>query len=90
VVGDPRQILDPDRLEFLDLIGAHLFTLDPSIPGALRDVDEALSAWLVEHGLEAVISRPDFYAFGGVPHLSQLPELIDDLRQQLLLTTIVA
>jgi hypothetical protein len=89
-VGDPQQLLDHDRLEFLDLIGAHLFTLDSSIPGALRDVDGALSGWLVEHRLVAVISRPDFYAFGGVPHLSQLPELIDDLRQQLLLTTIVA
>jgi len=89
-VGDPRQLLDHDHLEFLDHIGAHLFTLDPSIPGALRDVDGALLGWLTSYRLEAVISRPDFYAFGGVPYVSQLPELIDDLRKQLLLTTIVA
>ena len=82
-VGDPQQLLSRDLLEFLSQIGAHVLTLDSSISGSIRDVDGALSGWLRQHGLEAVISRPDFYAFGGVQSITELPILVDDLRTQL-------
>ncbi len=86
LVGDPVQTLGHDRMEFLNQIGAHVLTLDPSVTGALRDADGALSGWLTGHGLQAIISRPDYYAFGGVQSLAELPMLVDDLRDQLILT----
>ena len=81
--GNPRALLDDERLEFLTRIGAKVVTLDPPAPGALRDLDGALTTWLDRHGLEAVISRPDYYAFGGVRRAEELPQLVDELRQAL-------
>ena len=39
-------------------------SLDPAAPGGVRDVDGRLTAWLAEHGVHAVLVRPDFYVFG--------------------------
>ena len=80
VEGDPRAILDDAQLGFLDRIGATITSFDQAVPGAAEDADGRLTGWLSELGLVAVISRPDFYAFGGVPDLAELPALVDELR----------
>jgi 2-polyprenyl-6-methoxyphenol hydroxylase-like FAD-dependent oxidoreductase len=79
--GDPGALLGADRLAFLEAIGATLVSLDGSAPGAVADADGALTRWLDDNGLAAVIARPDFYAFGGVADRSQLPALVDELRE---------
>jgi hypothetical protein len=83
VNGDPYAQLEPAQLAFLEGIGTQIVTLDPAVPGALTDLDGELSEWLTTAGLEAVISRPDYYAFGGVSSSSEIPALVDDLRLQI-------
>lgn len=80
--GDATEALGADRMAFLDLIGTTIVTLDPSMPGAAKDLDGALTSWLADNGLVAALSRPDFYAFGGVGTLADLSDLVDDLRAQ--------
>ncbi|HWH95295.1 MAG TPA: bifunctional 3-(3-hydroxy-phenyl)propionate/3-hydroxycinnamic acid hydroxylase [Baekduia sp.] len=88
--GNPRALLDDERLTFLERIGTQVATLDPEVPGALRDVDGALTSWLGDLGLEAVISRPDYYAFGGVARSEDIVRLVDDLREALGIPTLHA
>jgi hypothetical protein len=77
--GDPRSVLGDDRMRFLagDLRAA-VVSLDE-----VRDIDGALTAWLVDAGAAAVVARPDAYVFGAVQDLTELGSLIDDLRAQL-------
>jgi 2-polyprenyl-6-methoxyphenol hydroxylase-like FAD-dependent oxidoreductase len=81
--GDPFAVLGPDQLAFLDRIGTQIVTLDAAVLGAVTDLDGELSGWLSAAGLQAIISRPDYYAFGGVSSSSELPGLVDDLRDQI-------
>jgi catechol 2,3-dioxygenase-like lactoylglutathione lyase family enzyme len=62
-------------------------SLDPDAPRGVRDVDGRLTAWLSEHGVHAVLVRPDFYVFGSAPSARELPALLKDLRSQLLITS---
>jgi 2-polyprenyl-6-methoxyphenol hydroxylase-like FAD-dependent oxidoreductase/catechol 2,3-dioxygenase-like lactoylglutathione lyase family enzyme len=66
---------------FLDWIGADVVALDE-----LEDLDGRLTGWLDEHGLEAVLIRPDHYVFGAVTAPDSLPALVDELRGQLAIT----
>jgi hypothetical protein len=81
--GDPVAALGPDRMAFLHQLRAAVVRLDPSVPGAAKDLDGALTSWLSDNGLIAALSRPDFYAFGGASTLAELPALVDDLQAQL-------
>ena len=73
--------LPPDHAELLERIGAHAVALDE-----LEDLDGRLTAWLDEHGVEAVVVRPDAYVFGAVEALDDLPALVDHLRTHLTIT----
>lgn len=73
--------LPAPQIRFLKALGAHVVALD-----GLEDLDGRLTAWLDEHGSEAVVIRPDFYVFGAVQTIDQLPALVDDLRSQLSIT----
>ena len=68
-------------VELLERLGACAVALD-----ALEDVDGRLTAWLGEHGVEAVLVRPDAYVFGAVKALDDLPALVDDLCAHLSIT----
>jgi 2-polyprenyl-6-methoxyphenol hydroxylase-like FAD-dependent oxidoreductase len=82
--GDPRAILGPERVAFLDTLGTHLVTLDPSVPSAVADADGLLTAWLGQAGAEAVIVRPDWYVFASAAEAAELPALVDELRGALI------
>ena len=71
----------PRHAELLERIGAHAVALDE-----LEDLDGRLTAWLDEHGVEAVVVRPDAYVFGAVEALDDLPALVDHLRTHLTIT----
>jgi 2-polyprenyl-6-methoxyphenol hydroxylase-like FAD-dependent oxidoreductase len=81
--GDAVATLGPHRMAFLHQLRAAVVALDPSVPGAAKDLDGSLTSWLGDNGLVAALSRPDFYAFGGARSLAELPALVDDLQAQL-------
>jgi hypothetical protein len=71
----------------IDALDVTVASLDPTAPGGVGDLDDRLTAWMTEHGVDAVLVRPDFYVFGCAPSMNALPELLDDLRSQLQLTS---
>jgi 2-polyprenyl-6-methoxyphenol hydroxylase-like FAD-dependent oxidoreductase len=73
--------LSDDHAAFLERIGARAVALD-----GLEDLDGRLTAWLDEHGLDAVLVRPDAYVFGAVQASDDLPALVEDLRAHLFTT----
>jgi hypothetical protein len=73
--------LADDHVAFLEGIGARAVALD-----GLHDLDGHLTAWLDEHGLDAVLVRPDARVFGAVESLDDVPALVDDLRAHLFTT----
>jgi len=85
--GDPMRELDERDRALLDALGAHVVSLDPGAGCGRRDADGRLTGWLREHGAHAVLVRPDFYVFGSVADATELPVLIDDLRNQMPLPT---
>jgi hypothetical protein len=81
--GDPLARLSSEHRALIDALDVTVASLDPAAPGGVGDVDGRLTAWLAEHGVHAVLVRPDFYVFGCAPSANALPELLDDLRSQL-------
>jgi flavoprotein hydroxylase len=91
----PAELLDADRLSFLEGVGARLVhvvsadttdTLDTpeyaAGPG-LVDVDDVYVPFLARTGAVAMVTRPDFYLFGAAADGAGLVAVIDDLRWQL-------
>jgi hypothetical protein len=74
--------LDVEQQGFLEQLGAHVVGLDE-----LYDLDGRLTGWLAAAGAAAALIRPDFYVFGAVDALEQVPALVDDLRSQMSTTT---
>ena len=70
--------LAADQASFLESIGALVVALED-----LEDLDGRLTSWLGKHGVEGVLVRPDFYVFGAISELEDLPSLIDNLRSHL-------
>jgi hypothetical protein len=81
--GDPRSTLDADQLAFLEQLGAQFASLDADATDGVRDLDGRLTAWLDEHDAAALIVRPDFYVYGAVGSVDELPSLVAGLRRQL-------
>jgi 2-polyprenyl-6-methoxyphenol hydroxylase-like FAD-dependent oxidoreductase/catechol 2,3-dioxygenase-like lactoylglutathione lyase family enzyme len=73
--------LADEHRTFLDWIGADVVALDE-----LVDLDGRFTGWFDDHGLEAVLIRPDHYVFGAATTLDCLPALLDELRGQLAIT----
>ena len=88
--GDPRAGLDQAELGLLDALGTSIVSLGPGAPAGARDADGRLTAWLDEHGVHAVLVRPDFYVFGSAPAPTDLPALVRDLRERLTVPTTTA
>ena len=70
--------LPAEHARFLERTGVQVVVLEE-----VEDLDGRLTAWLDEHGVEAVLVRPDGYVFGAVAMSASLPTLVDDLRAQL-------
>lgn len=91
VVGDgfclvTRHGLDlgADERGTLDALGVRLLCLDPAAPHGCTDLDGRLTDWLGSCGVAAVLVRPDFYVFGCAATAADVPDLLADLRDQLL------
>jgi 2-polyprenyl-6-methoxyphenol hydroxylase-like FAD-dependent oxidoreductase len=85
--GDPLEGLSHRQRRLLDRLAVTVASLDPAAPHGVRDCDGRLTTWLSEHNAHAVLVRPDFYAFGAVAAPEAVPELLEDLRTQLNLTS---
>lgn len=77
--GGAAAALDEGRLQALERIGARVVAVGD---GAV-DLDGRTTAWMADAGVEAVLVRPDLYVQGSARDASELPVLIDDLRDRL-------
>lgn len=50
---------------------------------AFVDLEGLYASWFEENGCGAVLVRPDFYVFGAVSGLEEVPDLVADLQAQL-------
>ncbi|MHC6225537.1 bifunctional 3-(3-hydroxy-phenyl)propionate/3-hydroxycinnamic acid hydroxylase MhpA [Pseudomonas sp. X10] len=81
---DPLTGLDAAHkavLEHLQVQAVRL-SLDGA-PGTCRDLSGKYHRFFDDAGLQAVLVRPDFYIYGGVSDLGELPQLLDALRRDL-------
>ncbi|AMM18586.1 monooxygenase (plasmid) [Burkholderia sp. PAMC 28687] len=88
--GDPEQHLDVGSLLALKRIGAETIgiTADPrkTVAGRiLLDVSGKYRRFFDEHGVKAIVVRPDYYIFGAAETLSALPVLVAKLESRLCL-----
>jgi 2-polyprenyl-6-methoxyphenol hydroxylase-like FAD-dependent oxidoreductase/catechol 2,3-dioxygenase-like lactoylglutathione lyase family enzyme len=81
--GDPLDALGREQRAVAEALGMKLASLEPAAPHGVRDLDGRLSGWLREHGVHAVVVRPDFYVFGSAASAQELPSLLDDLARRL-------
>lgn len=82
--GDPLYELDTGQRAFLERLGVCSVRLSmDGKAGTVRDVSGKYHAFFQESGLQAVLVRPDFYIFGGVSRLAEVPNLVDALRSGL-------
>ncbi|WP_222598504.1 bifunctional 3-(3-hydroxy-phenyl)propionate/3-hydroxycinnamic acid hydroxylase MhpA [Lentzea tibetensis] len=85
-LGDPAQCVSPESQEILDSLDALVVGIlppgtprDTLRPGTVVDVDGTCSAYLSGAHGEAVLMRPDFYAFGA----DEINDLIRQLATEL-------
>lgn len=86
--GDPRDLLDPGQLAFLERLGAHLVHLRPKGSDAVTevdavDVDDVYLPHLEAAGHIAALIRPDHYVFGTARTAAELGDLVTELRRML-------
>lgn len=49
---------------------------------AVKELTDKYANFFNEHEVEAVIVRPDYYIFGSVENISEVPDLVNDLAKQ--------
>jgi 2-polyprenyl-6-methoxyphenol hydroxylase-like FAD-dependent oxidoreductase/catechol 2,3-dioxygenase-like lactoylglutathione lyase family enzyme len=85
VIGRGFVLLTARRIELAADHAAFLLRMG-GVPVALEDLEDLdgrLTQWMDEHGIEAVLVRPDFHVFGAATTVDAVPSLLDDLRSQL-------
>jgi len=83
---DPLSVLGDEQRAFLEDLRCVCAEVG-SAGASVVDLGGEYDAFLTEHGVQAVLARPDFTTFGGARTLDELPALVDDLRDQLTLGT---
>jgi 2-polyprenyl-6-methoxyphenol hydroxylase-like FAD-dependent oxidoreductase len=84
--GPEAQLEESHRRLLSDLEAIAVEVLPAGSPprdGAIVDVDGRYAAWLGEHGVQAVLTRPDFAVFGAAERLADVSDLIDSLANRL-------
>ena len=82
--ADPRNVLTNNQIFLLEQIGAKIVHIsNEDNKDTVYDLNGKYAEYFNERGLEAVIVRPDFYNFAGVPTMEELPGIVDDLLSQL-------
>jgi 3-(3-hydroxy-phenyl)propionate hydroxylase len=88
---DPLSSLTEDQKEFLDAIHCRCVgvTTDERADLAL-DVEWTYERFFDEHGLSALLMRPDFYIYGTVRGVHGIPAMVEALRADLGAATALA
>ncbi|MDQ2902764.1 MAG: bifunctional 3-(3-hydroxy-phenyl)propionate/3-hydroxycinnamic acid hydroxylase [Ktedonobacteraceae bacterium] len=84
--GELAHILREGQREFLEAIGTHVLHLAESETtgsDTFVDLEGRYSGWFEQNDCEAVLMRPDFYVFGAVRRMEEIPDLVADLQAQL-------
>ena len=69
---------------FLDAIGAkRVVFAEQTTAGALLDVDNKYLPFMAQHGVQALLVRPDFYLYGAAVDASDVNGLVDALAADL-------
>ena len=77
---NPVDLLRPAQLRALEELGAHVVGIAAGPrPGFVMDIEGKYGAFLAAHGAAGMITRPDFYVFGGVAEARDLAGLVDAL-----------
>jgi 3-(3-hydroxy-phenyl)propionate hydroxylase len=84
----PNRYLDAQGKAALAAIGGRSIGITTDADKAVKDrvlldVSGKYKQFFDEHGVKAIVVRPDFYIFGGVKTLEQLPALLSDLVSRL-------
>jgi 2-polyprenyl-6-methoxyphenol hydroxylase-like FAD-dependent oxidoreductase len=83
----PRDILSAAQVARLEQLGAILAEVVPAdhqpADGSVVDVEGRYHQYFVQHGVAALVNRPDYYVFGAVAQLDRLPQLIGELETYL-------
>ena len=80
--GDPEAALSAQDVSFWRSLGSRFVSFGNG-PGAFQDIDGYYGRLMDEYGCDVILKRPDYYIFGACKTLSDLPALLDELRQQL-------
>ncbi len=83
---DLARVLKEDQREFLASLDAHVLHVaqsETTSDDTFVDLEGRYMGWFEANGCEAVLVRPDFYVFGAVRKLEEVPDLVADLRTQL-------
>lgn len=81
---EPLAELTDEHRALLDSIKGSTvpFSREPAT-NLVRDMDGTYRRFFEEHGVVAVLVRPDFYVFGAARVSADIPKLLDDLGRQL-------
>ena len=83
---DLAQVLKEDQREFLASLDTHVLHVaqsETTSDDTFVDLEGRYTGWFEANGCEAVLVRPDFYVFGAVRKLEEVPDLVADLQTQL-------
>jgi len=84
---DPRTALDDETLGWCERLGIRLLRLTADTtadgPNDVVDLDGTYRSQLERHGQQALLLRPDHYAFGGTVCVEEVSGLVVALRQEL-------
>jgi 2-polyprenyl-6-methoxyphenol hydroxylase-like FAD-dependent oxidoreductase len=81
--ADPLNELSTTQQRFLAEIGCEIAFLGRGETRDYTSVDGALEAFLADRGVVALIRRPDWYGYGSVADVAELPALVDSLQAEL-------
>jgi 2-polyprenyl-6-methoxyphenol hydroxylase-like FAD-dependent oxidoreductase len=85
--GEATSVLSEAQRSRLEALGAIVTEILPASaspgPGTVVDADGKYQQYFSTHGIAAILNRPDFYVFGTVANLAQLPSLVDRLESHL-------
>ncbi|MES2257016.1 MAG: bifunctional 3-(3-hydroxy-phenyl)propionate/3-hydroxycinnamic acid hydroxylase [Pseudomonadota bacterium] len=86
--ADPMAYLDERSRSILSGIGGTAFgvsagEVSPPAANMFFDATGKYRAFFAQHGVAAIVVRPDFYVYGAVRTLAELPQMLDRLAQQL-------
>lgn len=81
---DPEVQLRADVCKDLVRVDTSFVALDVAdSPHSVTDLDGRLDQFMADQGWRAMIVRPDYYVYGGVPNEAELPRLVRDLLTDL-------